>query len=289
MSAATTEGDGVARSSRSARLRRRPVFLFLIVTFLVSYGLGVPALFAAGAWAPSHNDVTQLYLGRLLVVIGPTCGAFSAVAATKDFSAIGPFLRRRLSLHPRQWQLALLLPLAGLAVVFASYVEAGVSLPTLGMTLRDAWPLLLIHIALQILVVGMGEELGWRGWLLPSLTNRHGLPRATLLTGIVWYFWHLPILLGGVGDAFWFALAISGLSILLSSLWAQSGRGAILPAIAHGSINAPVVFLTAQLPGAHHAIAWRILSGFLAILGLVALYWTRADWRKAPIGPHVHD
>lgn len=284
MGLATTASDGVRWSTR---LRRRPVLLFVIVTFLVSYGLGVPALFAAGA--SSFNDVTKLYVGRFFVVIGPTCGAFTAIAATKGFSAIGPFLSRRLSVSTRQWQLALLLPLMGLAVVFASYVGAGTSLPFLGATLRDAWPLLLAHITLQILVVGMGEELGWRGWLLPSLTNRHGLPRAALLTGIVWYFWHLPILLGGLSDAFWFALAISGLSILLSSLWAKSGQGALLPAIAHGSINAPVVFLTAQLPDAHHATAWKILCGFLAILGLVAVYWTRADWRKAPIGPHVDD
>ncbi len=283
MTAATKASDGVAGLPRPVWLRRWPVLVFVVTTVLVSYGLGVPALVAVGAWTSGLNDVTELYLGRFFVVIGPACGALAAVAAASGRAAIGPFLRRRLVLPPRLWLLSLLMPLVGLGLVLASYAGAGLSMRAAGAALRDAWPLLLTHIGLQILVVGAGEELGWRGWLLPSLASRHGLSRATLLTGIAWYFWHLPILLGGISDALWFALAIGGLSILFASLWARFGRGAVLPAIAHGSINAPVVFLTGQLPDANHAAAWNLLCCLLAALGLVGLYWSRAYWRKVSV------
>jgi len=80
--------------------------------------------------------------------------------------------------------------------VFFAYALAGWRPDALAASLREAWPLLSIHVPLQILIIGLGEELGWRGWLLPSLTARYGLSGATLFTGIIWYIWHFPILLG---------------------------------------------------------------------------------------------
>ena len=272
---------GAASETRSRWFQRRPVLLFVIVTFLVSYGLGVPALFIAGSWASSLDATTQLYAGRFFVVIGPTCGALAAVTATSGRAAIAPFLGRRLSLSARWWASALLLPVVAVAVVFSAYGWAGSPPGALAASLGEAWPLLLIHVALQILIVGLGEELGWRGWLLPDLAARYGLSRATLFTGIIWYIWHLPILLTGVADAFWFALAISGFSILYSAIWVRSGRSAVLPAIVHGSVNAAIVFLTAVLPDANHGAAWNILCGTVAACGLGVLLWTRAQWRQA--------
>lgn len=268
-------------SSRSGWFRQRPVLVFIIVTFLVSYGLGFPGLVVVGAWASDLNDVAQLYAGRFFVVIGPACGALAAVCATSGRTAIASFLRRRLSLSAGWWVFALLVPVVSLAVVLAAYAWAGSQPETLAAALSEAWPLLLVHVALQILIVGLGEELGWRGWLLPNLTERYGLSVATLITGIIWYFWHFPILLGGAGDAFWFALAITGFSILFSVFWLRSGQSAVLPAIAHGSINAAVVFLTAALPDTEHRAAWNILCGIVAAAGLAAMLWTRAQWRRS--------
>lgn len=281
VAAVAIAGDAVATPPRSGRFQRQPVLVFAIVTFLVSFGLGFLGLFIVGSWASDLNEATQLYAGRFFVVIGPTCGALAAVSASSGRSAIAPFLRRRLSLSARWWAFALVLPLLAVALVFIAYAWAGSSPETLAARLRGAWPLLLLHVALQVLIVGLGEELGWRGWLLPRLTARHGLSGATLFTGIIWYFWHFPILMGGAADAFWFALAISGFSILYSAMWAGSGQSAILPAIAHGSVNAAVVFLTTVLPDAAHGAAWNILCGTVAALGLGALLWTRAQWRRA--------
>jgi membrane protease YdiL (CAAX protease family) len=248
----------------------------------VSYGLGTLGLFLAGTFAPGPNSMVQLYLGRLFVVAGPACGAIAALLAGSGRSAIRPFLRQALS-WPASWWTVLLLPVAGVAIVMTAYLAAGMPFESWATAICEAWPLLLGHVILQILIVGTGEELGWRGWLLPTLAAKHGLVRASALTGAVWYFWHLPILLGGVADAFWFALAIGGLTILLSVLWVRSGRTAVVPAIAHGSINAPVVFITAMAPHADHRLAWSILCGMLAALGLVTLICIRGPWLKPTV------
>jgi len=275
--------DSTAGGRRRDWLRRHPIAVFVVITCLVSYGLGMPALFMVGAWAPRIHDVAALYLGRALVVIGPTCGAVAAVAAVSGTSAVGSFLRQRL-LSPVRWW-AFFLPPTVFALIVTAYVAAGSSVESLVAAMGGAWPLLLAHLILQILIIGVGEELGWRGWLLPTLAIRQGHGRAVLVTGIIWYFWHLPILLGGVNDAFWFALVIGGLSILLSLLWLRSAGSAVLPAIAHGSINAPIVFFSAMVPQADHQLAWRILAGMLAALGLLAVLCTRGQWTTAPIRP----
>lgn len=271
--------DPPVRPPRWASIQRRPVLVFVIVTFLVSYGLGMLSLFIVGVWGSGINEVAKLYLGRFFVVIGPTCGAITAIAVTSGRSAIQPFLRSRL-FSPVPWWVMVLLPAIGMAIVTAAYVAAGLSPEACARAVIEAWPLLLVHLALQILIVGLGEELGWRGWLIPTLSSRHSLARATVITGTIWYFWHLPILLGGMADAFWFALTIGGLSILFSLLWRWFGGSALVPAFAHGSINAPVIFFNAMLPHADHRLAWSIVSAMLAALGLVALSCTRREWRK---------
>ena len=269
--------DRPMRISGLVWLGQRPILLFMLTTLLVSYGLGIPALMIAGRWIPGVNGVAKLYLGRFLVVFGPTLGATAAVVATSGSAAIGPFFRRRLSLPPDWWALALL-PVIGLTAAAIAYAAAGLPLSVFVGAIGQAWPLLLTHLVLQILIVGLGEELGWRGWLLPTLAARVGLGRATALTGLIWYVWHFPILLGGLADSFWFALVIGGLSILFALLLRWAGGSGLASACAHGSVNAPLVFLGATLPQADHRLAWSYLSGVLAIAGLIAWLGTRRRW-----------
>lgn len=257
---------------------RRPEFVFVFVTFLVSYGLGFPLLFLVGA-STGLDPLTELYLGRSLVVFGPTCGALVAVRSAGGLAAVTHFLGDRIRLLPQHLPIVAALPFAALGLALLAYAAAGVAPQRLAAVLLQTWPLLLAHLALQIGVVGLGEELGWRGWLLPRLAERQNLGRATLATGLIWYFWHFPILLGGFTKAFWFALAIAGLSLAFSLLWLRSQRSAVLPIVAHGSVNAPVFFFNSVLPGADHELAWSFLCGFLGVVGVVLLVSTRKLWR----------
>lgn len=51
---------------------------------------------------------------------------------------------------------------------------------------------LLLNLLLPSLVSSLGEELGWRGYLLPALEEKHTKLKATLITGAVWSSFHLP-------------------------------------------------------------------------------------------------
>lgn len=93
----------------------------------------------------------------------------------------------------------------------------------------------------------IGEEGGWRGYLLPRLLESGGEVRASLIIGVIWALWHLPAMAmfsdwrGGIG--FWtylplYVVSVTSLSFLFTRVW-LIGRGSLVPIIwLHGIVNA---------------------------------------------------
>lgn len=123
-----------------------------------------------------------------------------------------------------------------------------------------------------------GEELGWRGWLLPNLLPLGTWP-ALVISGAVWGLWHSPlILLGynyGLADAGGVAL-MTAWCILLGIIfgWFRLRSASVWPAVfAHGSINAATSAIAISFIAAgegQRAIFGSILgwSGWI-VLGVV--------------------
>ena len=97
-----------------------------------------------------------------------------------------------------QWPFALIVPLVvilpGFIVVWATGVGHVLPVPA------DATPVKLALNILGALVFGtvlgaLGEEVGWRGYLLPRLVEAFGIGRAGLLSGFLHGAWHLPVIL----------------------------------------------------------------------------------------------
>lgn len=94
------------------------------------------------------------------------------------------------------------------------------------------------------LVPALGEELGWRGWLLPKVMPLGTVP-ALLVMGVIWGAWHAPLILLGYNypDApGWLGVAsMIGMCTVVGAVfgWLRLRSGSVWPAaVAHGAFNA---------------------------------------------------
>ena len=260
-------------------LNAHPVAAFVLLAFGISYLVGVPVLIAGmSAIAPSHG-LLRAYLPRLLVVYGP---ALAALLLAHYAGAGGPavLLRRLLPSRTDVWVAAAVFLASGVAAATALRI-AGVSAAEMARTVGAQAGLFVAHFVLQVAVVAVGEELGWRGWLLPTLATRTSRLRAALGTGVIWGVWHAPLLLSGLATASMFLLFVIGLSVLFTWLWAHARARLFTVIVAHASVNAPLFFWEQVSPGAAGSDerlrrAWLVLqvAYTVAAVVLVLARWT---------------
>jgi membrane protease YdiL (CAAX protease family) len=233
------------------------------------------------AWAPSLPQPLGAYLPRILVVYGPGLAALLLAAGSDDsWAAVRGLLGL---LRPRKADIPWAAGVLVLAVIGSTgaLVCSGVEPARVYQIAQARFPLLLEHLGLQVLIVAVGEELGWRGWLLPVLLKRTARLRAALIVGGVWTVWHMPLLLSSVATTVMFIVGTIGLSVLFTWLWARTGERLFVVAVAHAVVNTPLFFWeqAGLLPGegpAQLLRVWYILEAFFATAAVVVVAW---QWR----------
>ncbi len=194
----------------------------------------------------------------------------------------GPGVRKLLSrltmwrVKGRWYAAALLLPPATVGLAVGLYVLAGNPAPAL---IPAA---MLLPNALFNLILGpMGEELGWRGTLLPHLRARFGVLAAGLLVGLIWGPFHLPAWLipdtpqAGV-PVVAFLLSTVAFSVFLAWLFERTGGSLLITCLAHWAIN-----FAGSSSGIYGVSAilwvwlgvWGLLVAAIAVLDRQRLKW----------------
>jgi membrane protease YdiL (CAAX protease family) len=97
---------------------------------------------------------------------------------------------------------------------------------------------------LQSALLTLGEEVGWRGLLVPQMARITTFSRTALITGLFWGLWHVPLILFGdynAGTPWWYALLCFTVLIVgmnFAFTWLRLASGSIWPSvIMHASHN----------------------------------------------------
>ena len=144
---------------------------------------------------------------------------------------------------PKWLGLAYLLPLGYASVAYGLVWLTGLG----GVDLaRFKTPVVLFLVvgALQSLLSATGEELGWRGFLVPTLARTMSFRRTAIVSGAIWAAWHVPLIIfadynGGTPS--WYStlcFAVMVVSMGFPFAWLRLRSGSVWPAaVLHASHN----------------------------------------------------
>jgi membrane protease YdiL (CAAX protease family) len=174
-----------------------------------------------------------------------------------------------------RWRVSVWCYAVALSPLAIGFVAAAVYLLTGGepseplVTLSPG--MFIVFLIFEALYGPMGEELGWRGFMLPHLQRRFNALTSGVIVGLVWACWHLPFNLlpesTGLGIAipFWqFAAITLGYSIIMTWLYNNTGGSVLLATLFHLSGNLAASFVVAML-------GWAPLDRYLAIYAVPVL------------------
>jgi hypothetical protein len=264
----------------------REAFIFCILAYVLSWGWwGFKFAPFLGAFFVSGQPIARSQLGDMDVSIGMFGPMIAAILMRLWISreAFRPSLRLPLKRKAYVFAIAVPFVIAVITVVINQISGLG-HFTWGGDTIFSLIGAMLLIIPLST-IAAVGEEYGWRGYLLPRLLPG-GEIKATIVMGLIWAMWHLPILVTGLtfpGESLAFAIpvfvfAIVMTSFLFTKLHDISGGSFWTAALLHGTLNA-LTILTSER---HYPDGNQLVLGILGLnyavillLGIAVYYLAR--------------
>jgi membrane protease YdiL (CAAX protease family) len=265
------------------RFDRRPVGVvsFFVATFAMTW-----SCYAAGFWlrgsTGSDSPLRLVADGILLLgVFAPALVALSFTAFDRGRAGLRVFFESILPSH------------VGVGwFIFAAgfFLAIKLTAAVILRALNGAWPAFgsepwyVMAVALVFSTpVQAGEELGWRAYALPRLATRMGLGPASVVLGVVWAAWHLPLFFVPVGDTFHqsfpvYLLQVTAMSVVMAWLYWRTGRALLLVMLLHAAANNTKDVVPSAL--SEPTTAWTLHASLVAWT-TVAVLWLVAGFLLA--------
>lgn len=219
---------------------------FVVLAYVFAWAWSVPMAFVGltveqGRGWPTHIPSLAAPLLAAVVVVGITEGRSGL---------LGLVARMGRWHFPPVWWLVVISPLVVLGLTVVGMAVAGLDLPALNDFARFGG-LPAYGVAQTLLLVfvfnGLGEEVGWRGYLQDRLQLRFNPLTATLIVAVIWAVWHAPfffILSTYSGftamTLVMFPLGLASGAIVLTWLYNRTGRSILAVALWHTLYNMAV-------------------------------------------------
>ena len=264
--------------------KNRAPWKFFLLTFAYSWVI----------WIPSVLDGIGIKLpfsvagySTVVVIIGafaPLMAAITLVVREEGWKGMREFFGQALDFHIKPVYLVLALALPLLIHLIAHYLALAVGLDvakTLFPTEISVAPIVLaIPYFILMLVLGGGqEEFGWRGYAQEPLQEKIGVIPASLVIGLIWGIWHLPLwfMAGDLHSAysfFAFVMMTMSISIIYAWLYNSSGKKLIVVIFFHAMSNtaAPLIPFLHGIEGKPESAYW-IYAAVNVLFGIIFAYF----------------
>ena len=210
----------------------RKLALFVVALFAVPWMLDLVLPTPSG-------DLTSFLIAFVPTVWSPTILAVVFVLVGGGVAALRQELKTRFRFHhgaARWLALAVTLPIVAVAAALLSARAVGDAAP---FTPASGLPLM---IGIQIITGAIGEELGWRGYLLPRLRTFVGVTPSFWIMGTLWSLWHVPAFfdpsLPHYTMPMWLVLiTVAFFGVFMGFVFNRAGESVLATMAAHLSLN----------------------------------------------------
>jgi uncharacterized protein len=179
-------------------IRRHPLVAFFVLAYAASWLAWLPYVLSADGFAvldfryPVLLGNTQLTGVLPGAYIGPLGAALVVTAITGGRDGLRAWRQRLFRMRVGWYWYLIVLTGVPILLLGGTLLIPGAAhaLHTPPVMVAVAYlPMLFI----QVLTTGLAEEPGWRDYALPLIQRRHGPALGTLILGLVWACWHLPL------------------------------------------------------------------------------------------------
>lgn len=226
-------------------IQRNAVASYILLAYGITWSLAL-------VLALSYHGIISLEIPLALHYILPYGPMLSALIVTCVRG--GKYGIREILGRMSRWRIKPVWIITALFSVWVFYIASALTMVVIGqpwpdlsvfgqvmylpyLTFLGAW-------ALWIFTYGIGEETGWRGFLLPHLQTKYSALVSSIIVSFFWALWHAPMFLynenliamGPVGTVFWTIGLMFG-SVLLTWLYNNTEGSILMTAIWHGTFN----------------------------------------------------
>ena len=270
-------------------MQRHQLPTYFALTFAISWAIRLGLILGS-----LHIQTPVAAALNVVAIAGPSIAALvltTILGRSELRCLLAGFSLSRLSV--RWTVVALVLPLTMMAAAIAVSVTA-FGAPRPAVTLSVTGVVFAEFVRVLFLGGPVGEELGWRGFALPRLQQHRNALDASILLGLVWGLWHLPLyfvlgtgqselLRAGTSPAFAIGGFLGwtiGLSVLFTWLFNQTGGSLLVVILFHASVNL-AVFLPAAVGSGGPAPLLNVLITWLVAIGVILRFG-----RTRLVSPH---
>ena len=252
--------DGTTSATRGNWAARHDLLLYFILAYALSW-----ALWPLVILNPTSSP---------LVPFGPLIAAVVVSLLAGGRKELLALLRQltRWRVHPIWYVIALLGPFVMAVVAAALAVATGASMLRSG-AYTDLGAVGFTFLSTMI-IVGLFEEVGWRGFALPRLQRRLDALWAALVLGVIWALWHLPELISDPTrqrPPLQFVLWALALSVIFTWLYNSTNGSLPIVIICHAAIDTAGRYMLPEFSNASYQVVWWFMVGLYVLIAVIVV------------------
>jgi membrane protease YdiL (CAAX protease family) len=252
----------------STTVRKHPALSLLVLALI--FGVAPLVAVAAGLLPQGATQLAAFSASLAGIVLAAIEGRKGGVR-----ELLGRFLIWRVGIQ--WWAFALLFGV--ITAVAALYLFNLFGGPEVDWSGLKPLSRIVPSIIMLTIFAGMGEEFGWRGFALSRLQARHNGLVSSLIIGLVWGIWHIPLFLttgtiqhkwqleaGLIPAVLVYTVFCMAWSIQYTWVFNNTKGSVLLAAVVHGAVNAWNGYIDVYRGHFGGVVAYMVVSAMVSII-----------------------